>query len=332
MACRGRRTGAQMKSIPVSGSTKAGAVIGKGRPIVGRISNQAEDGRWCDCEQAAGTGQSGRPRAAGSADISMASVYRSRNCTGSLFSEHNKARVDGGRRQRRCGRLPNRDGLVPKRGEDGRIVLLRARVRIEQQWAPSFVEKETRGSKRTRRARRRRGSSGCFHTACDFLFIHTLRPRAYLPSSTTVLMSVPIPPPTLVSTTSPWRRTTGGVRVKPTPAGVPVMSMLPGISVVPWLRNASACATLNSWFLARTLSVCGGKAGGGGTVLGVPGLHRLPVEHGPERERLRVGQRVRGDNARPDRRRVVCPPRPQHQAHPAPTHGTHRSPWRTSPG
>jgi hypothetical protein len=42
----------------------------------------------------------------------------------------------------------------------------------------------------------------------------------------------------------------------------------------------------------------------------VTGLHRLPVEHGPERERLRVGQRVRRDDTRPDRRRVVCPPSP----------------------
>jgi hypothetical protein len=76
-----------------------------------------------------------------------------------------------------------------------------------------------------------------------------------------------MPPPMLVSTTSPWRRTTGGDRAKPTPAGVPVMSMLPGMSVVPWLKNESACATLNSWFLARTISVCGGRGRGGGRYL-----------------------------------------------------------------
>lgn len=94
------------------------------------------------------------------------------------------------------------------------------------------------------------------------------------PSSTTVLISVPIPPSIQTRTSSPCFKKTGGFLTKPTPykdhrmkqcryshvilkitirqtLGVPVMMMEPGSRVVPCDNQAIVWRTLNIWSLGN---------------------------------------------------------------------------------
>lgn len=70
---------------------------------------------------------------------------------------------------------------------------------------------------------------------------------------------------------SPALRLTGGFRLTPTPAGVPVTMTVPGVSVVPWDRKLTSFGTL------KMRSLCTHGVSGHSVNLGVEGAtHLMP--------------------------------------------------------